>query len=160
VLPVALPHLLSPPPYPFYVVPYGCSPIILSSLASSSRWRYVSAADTTFIVCYCPAVPLLSLHDDVVRGRDGEGRRRVSRDRPRCPVLHCRSPVWRRPTHRRHHVWLETEAGRDRSAPCPSVRTTFALLSTVKSVHGDKYHYATDRTFSAILQLIFMARCC
>lgn len=40
----------------------------------------------------------------LLEGRDGEGRRRVSRDRPRCPVLHCRSPVWRRPTHRRHHV--------------------------------------------------------
>ena len=100
---------------------------------------------TSFIVCYCPAVLLLSSgssHDDDGRGRGRNGLEgeRVSRDRPRCPVLHCRSAVRRRPAHRRHHcrhhVWLGTEGGRDRSS-CPSDRpsvlhTTFALLSSWK----------------------------
>ena len=91
---------------------------------------------TSFIVCYCPAV-LCSRRDrhrmtmmvegEVENGVEGG---RVSRDRPRCPVLHCRSAVRRRPAHRRHHcrhhVWLGTEGGRDRSS-CPSVRPSFVL---------------------------------
>jgi hypothetical protein len=117
---------LSPPPYPFNVVPYGCSPIIVPSVASSSRWRCVSAGDRTFIVCYRPAVPCSRCMTMLL-----EGRRRVSRDRPRCPVLHCRSPVWRRPTHRRHHVWLENR-GRTRQKRSLSVR-----LSHIRVVqHG------------------------
>jgi hypothetical protein len=122
----------------------------------------VSAADTTFIVRYWPAARgaprdrhcmTMLLEDEV------EGWRRVSRDRPRCPVLHCRSPVWRRPTHRRHHVWLQT--GRTRHKLSLSVRPlvqALALLSKVKSAHGDKYHHATDHTFPAILLVVLMTR--
>jgi hypothetical protein len=73
-----------------------------------------------FIVCYCRAVlcpprdphcMTMMLEGEVEWG-GLRGGGRVSRDRPRCPVLHCRSAVRRRPSHRRHHcrhhVWLET----------------------------------------------------
>ena len=90
---------------------------------------------------YCLLLPCCTLlsagsssHDDDGRGRGrkwgGGGGGRVSRDRPRCPVLHCRSAVRRRPAHRRHHcrhhVWLGTEGGRDRSS-CSLVRPSYYI---------------------------------
>ena len=70
------------------------------------------------------------------------------RDRPRCPVLHCRSPARRRPSLRRHHVCvcvcvcvgIEAEAGRVR----PSVRLhhiSRCWSSLVKSLPHDKLQY-------------------
>ena len=101
-LPVALPDLLSPPPTLFN----------RSMPFPTAREFLAMVRLTSFIVCYCPAV-LCSRRDrhcmtmmvegEVENGAVGGGGERDSRDRPRCPVLHCRSAVRRRPAHCRHH---------------------------------------------------------
>ena len=121
----------SPPPLP--------QPLSRSMSFPATREFLAVVRFSSFIVRYCRAVlcsprdrhrMTMMLEDEVEWGGGG---RSVSRDRPRCPVLHCRSAVRRRPSHRYQHVWLETEAGRDTSFPCPSVlRITFALFSSGK----------------------------